>query len=97
MLTSSTTDAVQGFLNVVVDPCLRDVGGLLQKLHSFESSSGDSGPTQAKLGIGLCKVVPALRGVVFVRENPVVGWALVAGFLGIFVGIGYRLGKRTKK
>lgn len=94
MLATSASDAAQGALNVVIDPCLLNVAGLLNELHKAEAASG--GPTQAAPGIGLCKVVKPLEFVVFVRNNPIVGWGMIAGFLGIFVGIGYKIGKRSK-
>jgi hypothetical protein len=89
MLAVSASDAAQGFLNVLTDPCLKDVGGLLLQLHQTETSDE---PTQATLGIGLCKVVTPLKAVVYIKQNPIIGGALIAGFLGIFVAIGYRVG-----
>jgi hypothetical protein len=96
---STAADAAQGFLNVVADPCLPQVGQLLFRLHELEATPDDPTqppkPVQASLGIGLCKVVTPLKAVVFLRENPVIGVAAIAGFFGIFVGIGYRLGHRS--
>ncbi len=93
---SSATDAAQGFLNVVTDPCLPTVGQLLLRLHELEAKSAEANntPVQPSIGIGLCKVVTPLKAVVFIRENPIVGAIGIAGFLGVFVGIGYRLGSR---
>lgn len=92
---STASDAAQGFINVVADPCLPTVGGLLFELHKLESDpNAPDEPVQASLGIGLCKVVPALKGVVYLRKNPIVAALGIAGFLGIFVGIGYKMGSR---
>jgi uncharacterized membrane-anchored protein YitT (DUF2179 family) len=73
---------------------LRDVGGLLFQLHT---AGADDGPTQAQLGIGLCSVVGPLRFVVFLKRNPIVAAGFGAAFLGLFVGIGYKLGKRGSR
>lgn len=92
---SGATDAVQGFVNVVADPCLPTVGQLLKRLHDAGvDPNAPSTPTVASLGIGLCKVVTPLKAVVYIRENPLIGVLGIAGFLGIFVGIGYRMGER---
>ena len=96
MLRSTTTDVIQGALNVAVDPCLTEVVRLALQLRPASDPNVPSTPTQASLGIGLCKVVPGLRAIVFIKANPIVGYGLIAGFLGIFVGIGYRLGQRSK-
>jgi len=92
VLSSAASDAAQGALNVVTDPCLFTVGQLLHRLNAAEQPS--NAPTVATLGIGLCKVVPVIRAVVYLRERPWVAAAGIAGFLGLFVGIGYRIGQR---
>jgi len=92
---STASDAAQGFINVVADPCLPTVGGLLFELHKLESDpNAPSEPVTASLGIGLCKIVKPLQGVVYLRKNPIVAVAGIAAFLGIFVGIGYKMGNR---
>lgn len=91
----STQDAIQGALNVVTDPCLGDVARLLHRLHELEQKPGEiPTPVEATPGIGLCKAVGPIKAVIFLREKPLVGAALIAGFLGIFVGIGYKYGRR---
>lgn len=48
----------------------------------------------AGAGVGLHQAILPLDALIYVRRNP---WALpvgVAAFLGIFVGLGYMLGKR---
>lgn len=100
MLQASVTDVAQAALNVVVDPCLPDVAIAINRLSAAEANTPGlpSTPTQAKLGIGLCKALPLINGVVYLRENPIVAVAGLAGFLGIFVYAGYKIGiKRGAK
>lgn len=90
----SASDIAQAAINVVSDPCLGDIAGLLNRLHALESDpNAPSTPVTPSLGIGLCKVVTPLKTVVYLRENPILGVAAVVGFLGVFVGIGYKIGK----
>lgn len=54
-------------------------------------------PTSMKGGIGLERYVPLVDKYIFLLRNPVAGYAAIAGFLGLFVGAGYLLGKRAAK
>lgn len=88
---SNVTDIAQAGLNVVSDPCLGTVAGLLNQLHEAEA---DAGPVEATIGIGLCKAVGPLRVIVWARQNPWI-FAIVAGSIVGGIGYaGYRVGKR---
>jgi len=54
-------------------------------------------PTSMKGGIGLSRYVPLVDKYIFLLRNPIAGYGAIAGFLGLFVGAGYLLGKRTAK
>lgn len=54
-------------------------------------------PASMKGGIGLSRYVPYVDAYIFLLRNPVAGYGAIAGFLGLFVGAGYLLGKRAAK
>lgn len=94
----SFLDSVGGAAaNIVTDPCLSDVSNLINSLHTGGSApsdgtaSGDGSP-----GIGLCSAVGPLTVIVWASQNKALAVLGLMGFLGLFVGMGYKLGKRSK-
>lgn len=84
--------------NIVSDPCLLQVSQLVNSLHtggeapSDGTASGDGQP-----GIGLCSAVTPLTFVVWASQHKLIVGLGAAAFLGLFVGVGYKLGKRSSK
>jgi hypothetical protein len=97
----STQDIAQGIANVAMDPCLGTVAQQLNKLHELEASSSipgvPSAPTQAALGIGLCKAVGPLQFVIWARTNPIPALMVGALVIGTIFGVGFKVGKRKGK
>lgn len=95
---SKVGDIAQSILNVTTDPCLHTVATQLNELHEIESAgdTGSSGPTQATLGIGLCRVVGPLKVVIWARKNPWIFGAISLGVVGGIFGAGYRFANRRK-
>lgn len=96
----STQDIAQGIANVAMDPCLSTVAQQLNRLHELESQSSipgvPSAPTQATMGIGLCKAVGPLQFVIWARANPIPFLALGAIVIGSIFGAGYKFAKRKQ-
>lgn len=85
--------------NVLEDPALPEVTQLMLKLHALEqkpSKAGAPAPAPVK-GIGLNKAVVPLRFYVSVRQEPIIGYALIAGVLAVPFFAGYFVGRRRKK
>jgi hypothetical protein len=83
--------------NVIQDPALPEVTSLMLKLHALEQKStkpGAPAPAPVK-GIGLSRAVKPLRMYVAVRQEPILGYALVAGILAIPFLAGFGVGRHT--
>lgn len=92
------TDVALAAKSVVEDPCLFPTATLLLRLNELEQGPSTPGaPSTPTKGIGLCKAVPLLQKVVWVRERPWAGVMIGAGIVGGLVGLGYVLGKRGPK
>lgn len=85
--------------NVIEDPALPEVTSLMLKLHALEqktaSKPGAPAPAPVK-GIGLSRAVQPLRLYVAYREQPIIGYAIVAGILAVPFFAGYFVGHRRK-
>lgn len=96
---SGVVDVALAAKSVVEDPCLYETASLLLRLNELEqggASSPTTTPTPVK-GIGLCKAVPIVRKVVWVRERPWVGLLVGAGIVGGIFGAGYLLGRKRRR
>lgn len=84
--------------NVIEDPALPEVTSLMLKLHALEqpkAAPGRPAPSTAPVkGIGLSRAVKPLRLYVAYREEPIIGYAIVAGILAVPFFAGYFVGKR---
>jgi hypothetical protein len=84
--------------NVLEDPALPEVTSLMLKLHALEqrtATKGGPAPAPVK-GIGLNKAVVPLRFYVSIRQEPIIGYAIVAGILAVPFFAGYFVGRRKK-
>ena len=97
------TDVAAAARSVVEDPCLGQVTAMLLHLRDLEQRAPalvkgvtPTKPTAPVKGIGLCKAVPPLRAVVWVRERPWVASLAALSVVGGLVGAGYLLGKRRR-
>ena len=100
------TDVAAAAKSVVEDPCLGQVTAMLLHLRDLEqrapalvkrvTPTKPTKPTAPVKGIGLCKAVPPLRAVVWVRERPWVASLAALSVVGGLVGAGYLLGKRRR-
>mgnify|MGYP001559931932 FL=1 len=79
---SNTLDATKALLD---DPALPEVASLVIKLNKIEPGG---------IGIGLKRVVPPLRLYVKTRENPWLGYAIIAGIIGGPFLLGYLFGRK---
>jgi len=87
---------------ITTDPCFQQVIGLTQQfLASFPPappSTGPAvGPTFQPGGVGLCSAVTPIKLAIWVNQNR---WSIPVGlamFLGLFVGIGYKVGRRVER
>ena len=94
---SGITDVALAAKSVVEDPCLYETAGLLLRLNDLERSGSSTTTPTATKGIGLCKAVPLLQKVVYVRERK---WLLPVAVVGIVGGIfaaGYLTGKGRRR
>ncbi len=93
----STADAVR---YIIEDPALPKITGLiieLQKIEQPRRTTTTTTPTPPRVpGIGLNKLVTPLKGFVYIRRNPLAGYALLGGILSVPFPIGYLVGRRRK-
>lgn len=81
-----TLDAAKVILE---DPALPEVTYLVLRLNKLEQKPGET-----VRGVGLNKVVTPLKVYVAAREKPILGYAILAGILGLPFLAGYFTGKR---
>lgn len=93
---SAATDIGQAALQVVTDPCLRTVAQQLSMLHETEQTGPTTATGPVTLGIGLCKAVPIINAVIFVKQNPWIAFLTGGTIVGLIFGAGYKLGKRRR-
>ncbi len=95
---STLTTVGEAATNIVSDPCLLQVAQLVNQLHTGGAPSADGTPSgDGQPGIGLCSAVAPLEAVVWVSQNK---WVFAVGALavvGLFVGVGYKLGRRSSR
>ena len=94
---SGVTDVVLAAKSVIEDPCLYETAGLLLRLNQLEKKPPAPATAPTTKGIGLCKAVPILKKVVYVRERP---WILPVAVIGIVGGLfaaGYLTGKGRRR
>lgn len=77
---------------ILDDPALPEVTGLILKLNKIETKTKPGAPTQK--GIGLRRIITPLKIYVKTREQPVLGYAIIAGVVAIPFALGYLFGKR---
>ena len=82
---------------VIDDPAFPQVIARIKTLHEIEASKPKApGAPAPPAGVGLDKAVPILDAVIYVRRNPWAPW-LVGGLLLLAtIGVGYRLGQRSR-
>lgn len=91
-------DVLGAASNVVQDPCLGQVAGMVLQLHDLDQQSlnpfAPRVPTQPpSAGIGLCSAVTPLSYVIWIKSNPAVAAAGILGVVALLVGVGYSLGR----
>ena len=93
------TDVASAAAAIVGDPCLSPVAQLVLRLHAAEQPKPPTRPGRPPpvpappvKGVGLCYAVKPLRALVWVRERPLAGIAIVAAVAG---GI-FMLGRASK-
>lgn len=81
---------------ILDDPALPEVTSLILKLNKLEQKKPKMGgpPVPVTKGIGLHRVVKPLRLYVKTREQPVLGYVIIAAAVGIPFMLGYLIGKR---
>lgn len=94
---SSIIGVIGTSVDVAQDPYLSEFACRLEQLHAINigQAPGACTTTAPNLGggVGLRKLMPAIRGYVYAEEHP---WAYVVGALvviGLPMAIGYSLGK----
>lgn len=96
--TASSIISILGTgVDVAQDPYLPEFACRLEQLHAINVgvAPGACSTTQAGLGggIGLGKVMPAVRAYVYAEKNPWVYAVAALAIVGLPMAIGYSLGK----
>jgi hypothetical protein len=84
-------------VHILDDPALPAVLKHINNLHKIEQKRPSTTKRTASgevPGVGLAKLAVPLGAFVFFRQNPSLGWALLAGIVAIPVFVGYTLGRR---
>lgn len=79
---------------ILEDPALPQITGQIIKLHNAEKAHAGPAKAQSFKGINLQRIVPPLKLYVKTREQPILGYAIIAGALAVPFLIGYLFGKR---
>ena len=102
---------VETAMNVIEDPALPEFVGLLNKMRALEAGPPkpaepgwakiplpSTAPAPSKpVGIGLKRLVAPLKLYVKYRQNPALGYAAVGGVVLILVGLGFGIGRVSKR
>lgn len=102
-LGSTASDIANKAAQVIGDPALPQVLSLVKQLYDLETSrpggapSTSSGPVNYRAGVGLSAAIAPLKVVLYVRKNPWVVPAAVAGVLGLPLMLGFSLGRASKR
>ena len=97
--------AVRAASKVIEDPALPEVACHILRLNRVSAGQhpGPSCPRkvytalQKRKGVGLSSITKPLRAAVWARQNPAVSIGIGLGVIGIFVGVGYWIGKGSRK
>jgi hypothetical protein len=86
--------------NVFADPYWPEAACRVAQLHAIENKRAvpacPTTPAGRSGGVGLRKVMPAMRAYVYAERHPIVKPVAVAAAIGIPVLIGYLLGKGSR-
>lgn len=97
-LSGGVVDVALAAKSVVEDPCLYDTAQALLRLNQLEQGSGSSSTSTTTVkGIGLCKALPIVRKVVWVRERPATAVLIGLGIVGGIFAAGYLVAKRGRR
>lgn len=103
VLGSTASDIANRTAQVIGDPALPEVLSLVKQLYVLETSrpkaggGTSTGPIDYRAGVGLSAAVMPLKVVLYVRKNPWVVPAAVAGLLGLPLMLGFSLGRASKR
>lgn len=96
----TASPAVGVAANVLTDPYWPEAACHVAQLHAIENKKPVPNcprtPAGKTGGIGLRKVMPAMRAYVYAERHPVVKPVAVAAAIGVPVLIGYLLGKGSR-
>ena len=102
-LGGTASDVANKVAMLAGDPALPTVVDLVKQLYALEASRPGgppapkpTGPVNYKAGIGLSAAVGPLKAILYVRKNPWVVPAAVAGILGLPLLLGFTLGRASK-
>lgn len=80
---------------VLEDPALPEVLGLVDQIVQEEASRPSSTPSGP--GVGLQSAVLPLKAFLFYRQHPVVTWAGVVGLFAVPLLLGVVIGRRVAR
>lgn len=96
----SVVGTIQTAVDVTKDPYFQETVCRVDQLSAIENKRPvpRCATTRAGLtgGVGLRKVMPALRAYVYAEQRPWVYAAAAAGVIGLPMLLGYALGKRSR-
>jgi len=94
---SSIINVIGTGVDVAQDPYLPELACRLEQLHSINLGQAPGACTTTAPGlsggVGLGKIMPALRAYVYAEQNPWAWAVAAAAIIGLPMAIGYSLGK----
>lgn len=85
-------------LEVVQDPALPQLVTKIKTLKAITPSAAPAAPgAPATAGVGLNRVLPLWDAAIFYTKYPWAPWAIGAGAIIVLGGIGFGIGRATKK
>lgn len=94
--------AIQAASKVISDPALPEITCHILRLNNVVAGKNPGppcprtaySPAQKRQGVGMHLATKPLRAAVWARRHPAVAIGIGVGVVGLFVGIGYAMGKR---
>jgi hypothetical protein len=84
-------------VDVVQDPALPQLVTRIKTLKALQAKAPETSTAPAKPGVGLDRALPLLDAAIFYTKYPWAPWAIGAGVVVVLGGIGFGIGRATKR
>jgi hypothetical protein len=84
-------------VDVVQDPALPQLVTRIKTLKALQAKAPATPTEPTKPGVGLDRALPLMDAAIFYTKYPWAPWAIGAGVIVVLGGIGFGIGRATKR